>query len=102
VCTAPKGKPTPFLDTRIAIAGKTGTAQVIGISQKTKKRLKEHELAYLKRSHAWITTYGPYSSPEYIVTILVEHGGHGGKAAGPMTSRIFDWLYEHKYLSRRR
>ena len=102
VCSAPKGTATNFLHTKIAIAGKTGTAQVIGISQKTKKRLKEHELAYLKRSHAWLTTYGPYSNPEYIVTILVEHGGHGGKAAGAMVSKIYDWLYAHKYITRRR
>lgn len=102
VCSHPKGTATNFLHTRIAIAGKTGTAQVVGISQETKKRLKEHELAYLKRSHAWLTTYGPYSDPEYIVTILVEHGGHGGKAAGDMVSKIYDWLYDHKYIKKRR
>ncbi len=102
VCNAPKGTATNFLTTSIAIAGKTGTAQVVGISQETKKRLKEHELAYFKRSHAWFTTYAPFSKPEYVVTILIEHGGHGGKAAGPIVEQIYEWLYEHKYLKRRR
>ena len=102
VCNAPKGTAVQFMETSIAVAGKTGTAQVVGISQETKKRLKEHELAYFKRSHAWFTTFAPYSNPEYIVTILVEHGGHGGKAAAPMTSKIYEWLYKYKYLKHRR
>jgi penicillin-binding protein 2 len=102
VCSSPKGTAVNFVRKKIAMAGKTGTAQVIGIAQETKKRLKEHELAYFKRSHAWFTTFAPYERPEYIVTILVEHGGHGGAAAGPMTSKIYEWLYEHKYLKHRR
>ncbi|KIM10582.1 MAG: penicillin-binding protein [Sulfuricurvum sp. PC08-66] len=100
VVSDPMGTAHNFINTRVQIAGKTGTAQVIGISQKTKKRLKEHELAYFKRSHAWLSSYGPYEDPEYIVTILVEHGGHGGNAAGPMTSRIYDWLYKNKYITK--
>jgi penicillin-binding protein 2 len=102
VCSGPKGTAVNFMRTNIAVAGKTGTAQVVGISQETKKRLKEHELAYFKRSHAWFTTFAPYAKPEYIVTILVEHGGHGGKAAAPMASKIYEWLYKHKYLKHRR
>lgn len=102
VCAAPKGTALNFMETDITVAGKTGTAQVVGISQETKKRLKEHELAYFKRSHAWFTTFAPYKNPEYIVTILVEHGGHGGKAAAPMASKIYEWLYAHKYLKNRR
>ena len=82
------------------IAGKTGTAQVVGISQETKERLKEHEMAYYTRSHAWLTAYGPVSKPEYIVTVLVEHGGHGGAAAGGITSKIYNKLYELGYITR--
>ncbi len=44
----------------IIVAGKTGTSQVTSIPQSTQKRLKEEELAYFHRSHAWITTYAPY------------------------------------------
>jgi len=100
VCNHPKGTATHYLSSKVKIAGKTGTAQVIGISQKTIKRLKEHELAYLKRSHAWFTTYGPYKDPQYIVTVLIEHGGHGGQAAGPMVSKIYNWLLEYGYIKK--
>ena len=82
----------------IIVAGKTGTSQVTSIPQSTKKRLKESELAYFHRSHAWITTYAPYDKPQYIVTMLVEHGGHGGSTAGPMVADIYKWLYKHEYF----
>ena len=60
--------------------------------------MKEDELAYYHRSHAWLTTYAPYKNPQYIVTILVEHGGHGGSAAGPMAREIYNWLVDHGYI----
>jgi penicillin-binding protein 2 len=84
----------------IIVAGKTGTSQVTSIPQSTKKRLKESELAYFHRSHAWITTYAPYDNPQYIVTMLVEHGGHGGSTAGPMVADIYKWLYKHGYFKK--
>ncbi len=82
----------------IKVAGKTGTAQVVSIPQDVKKRVKEQELAYFKKSHAWITTYAPYKNPEYIVTVLVEHGGHGGSSAGPIAAKIYKWLYYNGYF----
>ncbi len=82
----------------IVVAGKTGTSQVVSIPQSTKNRLKEEELAYYSRSHAWITTYAPYEDPKYIVTVLVEHGGHGGSTAGPIAADIYKWLYRNKYF----
>ena len=82
----------------IKVAGKTGTAQVVSIPQDVKKRVKEQDLAYFKRSHAWITTYAPFKHPEYIVTVLLEHGGHGGSSAGPVAADIYKWLYYHGYF----
>ncbi|RRS29844.1 MAG: penicillin-binding protein [Epsilonproteobacteria bacterium (ex Lamellibrachia satsuma)] len=83
----------------IVVAGKTGTSQVTSIPQSTKKRIKEADLAYYHRSHAWITTYAPYEKPQYVVTVLVEHGGHGGSTAGPIAADIYKWLYRNKYIS---
>jgi penicillin-binding protein 2 len=97
-CNAPHGTATQFLHTKVAIAGKTGTAQVVGISQKTVKRTEELDMDYYSRSHAWMTTYGPYSNPQYIVTVLVEHGGHGGHAAGDIVSKIYDKLLADGYI----
>jgi penicillin-binding protein 2 len=60
--------------------------------------MKESELKYFQRSHAWLTSYGPYKNPKYVVTVLVEHGGHGGEAAGGITSKIYNKLYEMGYI----
>ena len=82
----------------IKVAGKTGTSQVTAIPQSTKKRLKEDELEYFHRSHAWITTYAPFSNPQFIVTVLVEHGGHGGSTSGPIAADIYKWLFANHYF----
>lgn len=96
-----KGTATRHIKSKITIAGKTGTAQVVSIPQSEKVRMKESELKYFHRSHAWLTTYGPYKNPKYVVTALVEHGGHGGEAAGGIVSKIYDKLYEMEYIKSR-
>jgi len=83
----------------IKVAGKTGTSQVTSISQATVNRLKESELKYYHRSHAWFTSYAPYQNPEFVVTIIIEHGGHGGSTSAPIAAKIYEWLFEHKYFS---
>ena len=81
------------------IAAKTGTAQVVGISQTDKKRMREEDMDYFQRSHAWLTTFGPYDNPQYVVTVLVEHGSHGGSEGGPIASKIYDKLYEKGFIT---
>jgi len=84
----------------ILVAGKTGTAQVASISQDVKKRAREEDLEYFKRSHAWLTTYAPFKNPKYVVTVLVEHGGHGGSTAGPIVAKIYRWMYQKGYFGK--
>lgn len=98
VCNAPHGTAYHALKTKVTVAGKTGTAQIVSIPQDEKKRMKEEELKYYSRSHARLTTYAPYKHPKIVVTVLVEHGGHGGSAAGPIVSKIYDKLIELGYL----
>jgi penicillin-binding protein 2 len=81
-----------------ALAGKTGTAQVVSIPQEIKKRVKEADMTYFRKSHAWITTYAPFKHPEYVVTVLVEHGGHGGSTSGPIAADIYRWMYINGYF----
>lgn len=100
VCNSPHGTAKSYLHSKVVIAGKTGTAQVIGIKQDIIKRRQEHELSYYKRSHAWFTSYGPYKHPQYIVTVMVEHGGHGGHAAGSIVSDIYNKLLELGYITK--
>ncbi|MBS5829386.1 MAG: penicillin-binding protein 2, partial [Campylobacter concisus] len=87
-----------FVGSLVKVAAKTGTAQVVGISQTEKKRMKEEDMAYLQRSHAWMTTYAPFEDPQYVITMVVEHGGHGGSAAGPKISQIYNKLVEMGYI----
>lgn len=94
------GTASRHLKSKITLAAKTGTAQVIAIPQSEKKRMKESELEYYHRSHAWLNTYGPYRNPQYAVVALVEHGGHGGSAAGPIVTKIYDKLYELGYIKK--
>lgn len=101
VCNSPHGTATGYLHSKVVIAGKTGTAQVVGIKQDIEKRKQEHELSYYRRSHAWFTSYGPYKNPQYIVTVMVEHGGHGGHAAGSIVSDIYNKLLELGYIKKK-
>ena len=102
VCNTPGGTGYKTMSRLpIVVAGKTGTSQVTSIPQSTVNRLKEHQLAYFHRSHAWITTYAPYDNPQFIVTVLIEHGGHGGSASGPMAADIYKWLFAHGYFKKK-
>jgi len=100
VCNYPSGTATHYLHSKVKIAGKTGTAQVVAIKQDVKKRKLEHEMAYYRRSHAWFTSYGPYKNPQYIVLVMIEHGGHGGHAAGGIISDIYNKLLELDYIKK--
>lgn len=100
VCNTPGGTAVGSFGRSVPVhvAGKTGTSQVAGIPRSERVRMKEEQMEYYRRSHAWITTYAPFEKPEYIVTVLVEHGGHGGTAAGPIAAEIYRWLYRNGYF----
>ncbi|MCF6330561.1 MAG: penicillin-binding protein 2 [Sulfurimonas sp.] len=98
VCNHPKGTAINHLSSKVKIAGKTGTAQVVGIMQDIENRILERDMEYYRRSHAWFTSYGPYKNPQYIVSVVVEHGGHGGAAAGEIVSKIYNKLLELEYI----
>jgi penicillin-binding protein 2 len=83
---------------KVKVGGKTGTAQVSTIAQSEVNRLKESQLTYFQRSHAWLTTYAPYDEPRYVVTALLEHGGHGGSEAGPIVAAVYTKMLELGYL----
>jgi penicillin-binding protein 2 len=70
----------------ITVAGKTGTAQVVRLKQY--KHLKEEDIPYKYRDHAWFTCFAPAEQPEIAVTVLIEHGLHGGSAAAPIAKEV--------------
>ena len=75
----------------LTIAGKTGTAQVVKIAQY--RFLKDDEIPYKYRDHAWFTCYAPAEDPEIAVTVLVEHGLHGGSGAGPIARAVLNQYF---------
>ena len=70
----------------IEVAGKTGTAQVIRMSEVEEKN--DEEIPYEFRDHAWFAAFAPYENPMIAVAVLVEHGGHGSSAAAPIAGKL--------------
>lgn len=64
----------------IAVAGKTGTAQIGGT----------------EATHAWFTGFAPYDNPEIAVVVLIEEGGEGSSTAMPVAENIFRWWAENR------
>jgi len=75
--------------TVVDIAGKTGTAQVVG------RRLQGVD-SWKYNDHAWFVAFAPVNKPKITVAVLVEHGGHGGSVAAPIAKRIIEeYFKEH-------
>ena len=74
------------------IGGKTGTAQVVKMTDETRGKEPE-EMPYKYRDHAWMAAFGQKNGKKYVVVVLIEHGGHGSSAAGPVVKSIFDYLF---------
>jgi penicillin-binding protein 2 len=65
----------------IEVAGKTGTAQY-GNEGKT---------------HAWFTSFAPYSDPQLEITVLLEGGGEGYATAAPVAKQLYQWWADNVY-----
>ncbi|MBK9469490.1 MAG: penicillin-binding protein 2 [Gammaproteobacteria bacterium] len=70
------------------IAGKTGTAQVVGIAQNAtynSAALKKHQ-----RDHALFIGFAPADDPQIAVAVIVENGEHGSSTAAPVARKVMD------------
>jgi penicillin-binding protein 2 len=74
----------------VDIAGKTGTAEVRKSSRKKDPKQRDVEGWDPAASHAWFAGWVPADAPEIVIVVLVEHGGFGGKIAGPVAKRILE------------
>lgn len=70
------------------LAGKTGTAQVVGVKQNAK--YDPHHLAKTQLDHALFIAFAPVESPRIAVGVLVENGEHGSSTAAPVARRVID------------
>ena len=65
------------------IAGKTGTAQVVGLGKDVGKN----------KDHSWFVSYAPAYKPEIAMVALIENSGFGGHHAAPAVRRVYDVYY---------
>ncbi len=64
----------------VDISGKTGTAQ----------------WSSKKEPHAWFTSFAPYNNPEIVLTILIEEGDSGSRAAVPVAEKFYNWWWSYR------
>ena len=77
-----------------SIAGKTGTAQVVGIKQDEEydsEALKERQ-----RDHAWFMAFAPVDDPQIAIAVIVENGESSGRTAAPIAQGIINRYLEDK------
>ncbi len=70
------------------IAGKTGTAQVVGIKQDAV--YDAESLAERHRDHALFIAFAPADNPEIALSVIVENGGGGSSNAAPIARKVID------------
>ncbi len=71
----------------VDVAGKTGTAQVVRMAEDDEdERIKSKLLRH--RDHGWFIAFAPAEEPRIAVAVLIEHGGHGSTAAGPIAREM--------------
>ena len=86
VLSDPKGTARASRSDVVEIAGKTGTAQVIGIRPRAPSEPIPKEFL----DHAWFVAFAPASDPQIAVVVLVENSGHGGAVAAPIAKEIIE------------
>jgi len=70
----------------VVVAGKTGTAQVVGLDKDGQDKSDLPQF----RDHAWFVATAPADNPKIAVSVLVEHGGHGGSGAAPIAKQVIE------------
>ncbi len=61
---------------KLAVAGKTGTAEVYG-----------------KKDNSWFASYAPAKNPRYVVVVMVTQTGTGATTAAPAVREIWEDMY---------
>ena len=77
----------------VLIGAKTGTAQVVKLLSEYEEKETE-EIPYRFRDHAWMASFAQKGDKRYVVVAMIEHGGHGGAAAGPIVRAIYDFIFD--------
>ena len=86
-----------FAGAPYASAGKTGTAQAVGIAAGAKYNASKMEER--RRDHALYMAYAPVDDPKIAVAVIVENAGFGAASAAPIARRVFDYWLLGQYPS---
>ena len=66
------------------IAGKTGTAQVVGLGKDVGRN----------KDHSWFVSYAPAFKPQIAVLALIENSGFGSRHAAPAARALYDVYFD--------
>ncbi|HET8817198.1 MAG TPA: penicillin-binding protein 2 [Pseudidiomarina sp.] len=75
-------------------AGKTGTAQVIGIAQG--EEYDAESIAEKYRDNAMYVGYAPQDNPEIVIVLAIENAGGGGSVAAPLARQVMDFYFSQE------
>ena len=70
------------------IAGKTGTAQVVGIKQDEEYDVTK--VAKRNQDHGLFIAFAPVDKPKIAIAVIVENGGGGSSSAAPVARKVMD------------
>lgn len=76
------------LNAAYEMAGKSGTSQVISISQD--EEYDEEKIDERLRDHALFIAFAPLDKPRIAVAVIVENGSSGSRVAAPIARKIMD------------
>ncbi len=74
----------------IRMAGKTGTAQVRALTS------RGHVGDWKSRDHSLFICYAPTDAPRYAMSVVVEHGTFGARAAAPIAKDVMTFLFDQE------
>ena len=91
-----------FENPKYTFAGKTGSSQIKRFTEAQREaEVKQKDIEYKDRDHALFVAFAPYKNPQYAISVLVEHGGSGGKAAAPIARKVIKKVLERHELRER-
>lgn len=71
-----------IIEDAFRMAGKTGTSQVRSAV------VDNDSVPWEQRDHALFVNFAPFDAPKYAISVVVEHGGGGSRAAAPIARDI--------------
>jgi penicillin-binding protein 2 len=72
----------------VMMAGKTGTAQVRALTS------RGHVGDWKSRDHSLFICYAPTDNPRYAMSVVIEHGTFGARAAAPIAKDVMTLLFD--------